>query len=80
MECLLNEYDRVKDERDRGRARCAAAERDIREMLLKEDLEGMCVFCAMIPCDECFFGDNTCATGARWRGPCAENGGADDDQ
>lgn len=73
--------EKLAAEREYLKARCEAAERDINAMLGRVDhwRYGLCVYCDGFWSRDCYPGNAKCITGAKWRGPCFENGGARDD-
>ncbi len=75
---LLTENESYRNDRDVWKRRAEAAEKDIRDMLVRGNV-AICHFCKqdtnpdyLESCEE-----RGCAYVAEWRGPCAENGGED---
>ncbi len=76
IESLTAELEQTKRERDTWKRRAEAAERDITSMLESCDFEIRHEYCARCyPSNQC--NTDECAGYAKWRGPCAENGGTD---
>lgn len=54
-----------------------AAAADIRAMLCEDSSVVLCEYCAHLKNEECVWMGEVCGSIVEWRGPCAENGGAD---
>lgn len=79
IESLLNEHESLKKERDEWKARCEAAERDI-EHCCETCQYHHVYFDGYLSANDCTNLDGECLNNYdrwNWRGPCAENGGAE---
>ncbi len=65
--------EKLSADRDAWKRRAEAAERDIRKILVSGKLCPFCIKYAAV--ERCT--SEGCMDNAVWRGPCAENGGAD---